>query len=231
MLKNTTINRAVLHKIALALGQMNSQVVYVGGATVSLYINDPAADDVRPTKDVDISLAIATLGELEAIREELIQKNFTQSPEDNVICRFRYEDIKVDVMSTKAIGWAPANPWFAPGFTQKITVEIEDQQVQILPLPYFLASKFTAFNDRGAKDPRTSHDLEDIVYVLDNRTDIVEQLTCTPKDVRPYLTEQLQRILEDRSIQEAILGNLLYETREERYNRIIQSTTQIVNGL
>ena len=231
MLKNTTINRAVIRKIALALGPMNEQVVYVGGATVSLYINDPAADDVRPTKDVDISLAIASLGELEAIREELARKGFRQTPEDDVICRFRYEDIKVDVMSTKAVGWAPANPWFAPGFAQKETVTIEDQKIHILPLPYFLASKFTAFNDRGAKDPRTSHDFEDIVYVLDNCTDIVEQLIQLPEDVRPYLKEQLQNILEDRVIQEAILGSLSYETREERNKRIMDSIKQIVNEL
>ena len=231
MLKNTTINRAVICKIALALGPMNEQVVYVGGATVSLYINDPAADDVRPTKDVDISLAIASLGELEAIREELTQKGFRQTPEDDVICRFRYEDIKVDVMSTKAVGWAPANQWFAPGFAQKETVTIEDQQIQILPLPYFLASKFTAFNDRGAKDPRTSHDFEDIVYVLDSRTDIVERLIQSPEDVRPYLKEQLQNILEDGVMQEAILGNLFYETREERNKRIMDSIKQIVNEL
>ncbi|HDR88080.1 MAG TPA: hypothetical protein ENN63_00435 [Bacteroidetes bacterium] len=231
MLKNTTINRKVIRKIAFALGSLNERVVYVGGATVSFYINDPAADDVRPTKDVDISLAVASLVELEAVREELIQKGFKQSPEDDVICRFRYEDIKVDVMNTKAVGWAPANPWFAPGFVQKVTVEIEDQKIQILPLPYFLASKFSAFNNRGAKDPRTSHDFEDIVYVFDNRIDIIEQLAKVPDDVRPYLADQLQRILDDRVIQEAILGNLFYETRKERFQRMIDSIKQIMNEI
>ena len=231
MLKNNTINLEVIRKIAVALGAMNEQVVYVGGATISLYINDPAADDVRPTKDLDISLAIASLGELEVIRKQLIRKGFKQSPEDDIICRFRYEDIKVDVMSTKAVGWAPANPWFASGFAQKEIIEIEDQKIQILPLPYFLASKFSAFNDRGAIDPRTSHDLEDIVYVLDNRMDIVEKLAKVPDDVRSYLADQLQRILDDRVMQEAILGNLFYETREERYQRIIKCIKQIVNGI
>ena len=231
MLKNNTINLEVIRKIAIALGAMNEQVVYVGGATVSLYINDPAADDVRPTKDLDISLAIASLGELEVIRKQLIRKGFKQLPEDDIICRFRYEDIKVDVMSTKAVGWAPANPWFASGFAQKEIIEIEDQKIQILPLPYFLASKFSAFNDRGAIDPRTSHDLEDIVYVLDNRMDIVEKLAKVPDDVRSYLADQLQRILDNRVMQEAILGNLFYETREERYQRIIKCIKQIVNGI
>lgn len=94
-----------------------------------------------------------------------------------------------------------------------------------------MASKFTAFNDRGAKEPRSSHDFEDIVYILDNRTDIVEQLIQSPKDVRPYLKEQLENILNNRLIQEAILGNLFYETREERNKRIMDSIQQIVDGL
>ena len=116
MLKNKIINLGVIRKIAIALNELNERVVYVVGAVVSLYINDPAAEDVRPTKDIDISLEIASVGELEEIRDLLVLKGFKQSPEDNVICRFRYEDIKVDVMSTKEVGWAPANPWFGPGF-------------------------------------------------------------------------------------------------------------------
>ncbi|MEZ4892558.1 MAG: hypothetical protein R3A50_11760 [Saprospiraceae bacterium] len=89
MLKNSAINQAVIRKIAHALGELNEQVIYVGGAVVGLYINDPAADDVRPTKNIDISMAIASLVELEDIRERLTPKGFIQSPEDDVIRRFR----------------------------------------------------------------------------------------------------------------------------------------------
>ena len=62
MLKNTLINKAATKKIAQALGELNERVVYVGGAVVSLYIDDPSADDVRPTKDIDIGMEIANLG-------------------------------------------------------------------------------------------------------------------------------------------------------------------------
>lgn len=68
MVTNTSINREVIRKIAFALGEMNEQVVFVGGATIGLYINDPAAEDVRPTQDVDISFAIASIGDLESSR-------------------------------------------------------------------------------------------------------------------------------------------------------------------
>jgi predicted nucleotidyltransferase len=228
MLSNSDFNKEVILRISLALGEMNERVVFVGGATIGLYINDPAAEDVRVTKDVDITVEIATLGELESIREELVQKGFKQSPEDNIICRFRYDDIKVDVMSTKEVGWAPANPWFSKGFAKREALQIGDQVIQLLPLPYFIASKFAAQISRGGKDPRTSHDFEDIVYVIDNRTDIVEQIDNAPDDVKTYLNEQLELVLNDNVMKEAILGNLAYDTREVRYSRIIQCIEHIV---
>lgn len=230
-MKNATINRGIIKKIAFALGELNEQVIYVGGATVGLYINDPAAEDVRPTKDVDISLSIATIGELEQIREAITQKGFIQTAEVDVICRFRYDDVKVDVMNTKAIGWAPANPWFAPGFESRMQIEINGQPIFIIPLPYFLASKFAAYNSRGKNEPRTSHDFEDIIYILDNRTDLVEQINTANEDVKPFLKSEFESILNDKVKQEAILGNLFYESRDERYVMIIDKLKQIVNGL
>ena len=122
MLRNSEFNREVIRKISLALGEMNKQVIFVGGATIGLYINDPAAEDVRATDDVDITVEIASLGELESVRETLVRKGFTQSPDDDVICRFRYDNIKVDVMSTTEVGWAPANPWFSKGFAQRESI-------------------------------------------------------------------------------------------------------------
>jgi len=227
-MKNTTINLGVIKKISRALGKLNERVVYVGGAVVSLYINDPAADDVRPTQDVDISLEIASVGELEKLREELVKKGFIQKTEDDVICRFRYDDIKVDVMSTKEVGWAPSDKWFKPGFQHLEEKEIDGTKVRLLPLVYFLATKFSAFHDRGGNDARTSHDFEDITYILDNRIDLVETILKSPNDAKSFLLSEFVAILKDSRLQEAISGNLFYETRAERFNSIIDKLKKIV---
>ena len=166
MLKNTLINRAATKKVAKALGDLNDNVVYVGGAVVSLYIDDNTAEDIRPTKDIDLTFQLATFAELEELREQLIEKGFTQSAEDNVNCRFRYEELKIDVMSTQSVGWAPSNPWFAKGFEKAITKSLDGVNIKALPLPYFLATKMEAFFNRGVKDIYASHDLEDITYLL-----------------------------------------------------------------
>ena len=54
-MKNTKINLKVISKVAKALGELNDRVVYVGGAIVSLYINDPAAEDIRSSKQEHFS--------------------------------------------------------------------------------------------------------------------------------------------------------------------------------
>lgn len=209
----------LIEKVAGALGSLNDEVVYVGGAVVSLYVTDPAAPDVRPTDDVDIILEITSLGKLEALREELHKKGFSQSAEDDVVCRFRYEGIKVDVMAMREVGWAPANPWFEPGFYHLKTETVGKFRLSILSLSYFLASKWSAFLSRD-NDPRTSHDLEDVVYVLDNRADLAEELASAPEDVKEYLKEEFSKILDDHSIREAIMANLEYGIQEERFAMI-----------
>jgi len=228
-LKNTLINREATKRVARALGDLNEKVVFVGGAMISLYIDDPAAEDVRPTKDIDLTFRIVSTGELEELREALTGRGFSQSSEDDVICRFRLGDIKVDVMSTKEVGWAPANPWFEPGFEKAISVQIEEQTIRILPFTYFLATKFSAFSARGGRDPRMSHDFEDIVYLLNYTSNFKEEVQNSPdEDVKQYLSESFNRILLERRLQEAVIGNLYFENQEARYQRIIKELKAIV---
>lgn len=228
MPQTNEINIDVIKKVAHALGDLNNRVVYVGGAVVSLYIDDPAADDVRPTDDIDISLEITSQGELENLRQELARKNFIQSAEDTVMCRFRYEGIPVDVMATEEIGWAPANRWFRPGFEHLQTLELEPGlEVRILPIAYFLASKFEAYNDRGASDPRTSKDFEDVVYVLDNHTDMVNEIIMAPGEVKAFLIERFNELLSDE-MEEAVLSHLNPLTQAERFELLNNKLKAIV---
>jgi len=228
MLKNTQINTDIIKTVARGLSELNEKVVYVGGAVVSLYINDPAADDVRPTKDIDISLEIASLSDLERLRQDLRSKGFKQTAEDDVVCRFRYKNIKVDVMATKEIGWAPANPWFEEGFQMRTPLSIENHTIHIMPLPYFLAAKFAAYHDRGKKDPRTSQDFEDIIYILDNNMDVVNIISNTSGKVLDYIIKEFAAILESPVMKEAILGNLNPATQAERYELVLEKLSNIV---
>lgn len=226
MLKNKTINMGVVKKVAAALGELNEQVAYVGGATVSIYADDPAAEDVRPTKDIDIMLNIVSFAELTALQETLAKKGIHPDAEAKIACRFKYEDVIIDVMSTKEIGWAPSDPWFEPGFRNLVSYSVDEQTtIRIFPVSYFLATKFSAFHDRGG-DPRTSKDFEDIVYVLDNRLDIVSEIRQAPIDVREYLENELKAFLDDELI-EGISAHLSPYSGEDRFAMLMEKINAI----
>lgn len=228
---NTLINKEATKKVALALGDLNNQVVYVGGAMVSLYINDSAAEDIRPTKDIDLAFQIATYAKLEELREDLVTRGFYQSAEDSVTCRFRYEDLLVDVMTTETVGWAPSNPWFKKGFDKSIPIELDGIVINVLPLPYFLATKMKAFFERGIKDVYASHDLEDLVYLFNYTTDIDAQILASSQEVQQYLADKLVRITENQTIITAIRGSLYYEQADERFQIIQERIQTIIEGI
>jgi predicted nucleotidyltransferase len=197
-----------IHKIAKALGELNKEVVFVGGSVIGLYVSNELADEIRPTKDVDITLAITSFGKLEALREKLTQLHFFQSHEDDVICRFRYEDIKVDVMSTHEIGWAPANRWFKVGFEDIQNHIIQGVEVNVFRIGCYLATKFEAFSSRGGDDPRCSHDFEDIVYLLTFSDDLFIELAKESLEVQLFIKKEFIKILDDVRLQEAIYAHL-----------------------
>lgn len=230
-MKNQIINRKATIKVAKALGELNSEVVFVGGAMVAMYIDDPAAEDIRPTKDLDLTFQITTAGKLEELREKLIGKGFIQTHEDDVICRFRFDDLLVDVMSTQAVGWAPSNRWFMPGFEESFSVELDDVTIRLMPLPYLLASKMEAFFDRGIQDLYASHDLEDILYIFNYTTNLVEQILGADDEVISYLKGCAERMMSDTKIREVIPAHLFYETADERLEIILEKMKKIVDGL
>ena len=229
MEKNTIINRRATQKIATALGELNDQVVYVGGAMVSLYIDDPAAEDVRPTKDLDLTFEIASESELEKLRLTLQNKGFVQSHEDDVICRFRYEDMKIDVMSTQEIGWAPSNRWFMPGYENSNLITLDQINIRIMPLPYFLASKFDAFWSRGIEDPILSHDFEDIIYIMNYSSNISNIILSANQDVQVFIKDSFQKVLESELLRTAMDGHLFFEHLEERREIIFNKLNEILS--
>lgn len=70
-----------------------------------------------------------------------------------------------------------SNIWYEGGFKNAVDYIIDDQHtVKIFSAPYFIASKLQAFKNRGNNDGRVSTDFEDIIFVLDNRSTIWEEM-------------------------------------------------------
>ncbi len=224
--KTASIEHVIL--IARALDTLNDKVVFVGGAVAALYVNDPGAPEMRPTKDIDIVVQIASSLELEQLTVRLFKLGFQFAKEEKVMCRFVYNDILVDVMATERIGWAPANPWFKPGFEQAELRKLGDVPIRIMPFPYYLASKFAAFKSRGS-DPRTSHDFEDIVYILDNRINAITDIQQADQNVKLFIRDEFIEILNDEEKLEAIRGHLEPATQKARFDRLVKLLTTLVS--
>lgn len=228
---NTEKSRLASLKIAQALGPLLEEVVFVGGAVVSLYIDDTAAADMRPTKDVDLTFQITTNAALEDLRLQLVERGFGQSAEDDVICRFRYEKLKVDVMSTQQVGWAPTNRWFAPGYAQAFPYSLGEKTIRLMPLPYFLGAKIEAFFDRGINDKYGSHDLEDIVYLFNYTSSVAEQVLAAAEDIRNYLAEKLRIMRDDSTIFSAMSAHVYYEEGAGRMEVVMERLNAVIDGV
>ncbi len=210
-----------IKKISNAVESIGEKAVFVGGAVAQFYVEHNETENIRFTKDVDLVFEILSFGQLERIRQNLTGAGFKQTMDNKVLCRFSYHDILVDVMSVSEVGWAPGNIWFKKGFSKAQAKKIGDFEILLLPLSYYLATKFSAFNDRGIADPYLSHDLEDIVYVLDNNPEFCNMLQINDgEDVRIYLKENLKKLIDSTKIKEAVIGHLPIHFQEKRLDRI-----------
>lgn len=86
--------------MARKLDPLNEQAIYLGSCTTALFITDPLSLDVRPTKDVDCIIDIVSLPKYYQFGKKLSSQGFKQSIDEEVICRWRYDDAILDVMPT-----------------------------------------------------------------------------------------------------------------------------------
>lgn len=216
-------------KVAKALQEIKHEMVFVGGAVISLYTDDPAADEIRPTRDVDITLNIVNLSHWEKVQRHLGHLGFHPDPFGDSICSYKYKDIPVDIMSTEDGPLGPTNRWYKIGFENLWTATANDEKIRLLSAPCYLATKFEAYKNRGT-DIRTSHDMEDIIYVLDNRINIVNEIQNDDERVSSFIKEQLKKIIGHGLLEEALVAHIHPIILAERLAIVEEKISKIVNS-
>ena len=227
MLKHRTINLKVVEKVAISLEELNDDVIYVGGAVVSLYVTDEGAEQPRPTKDIDISVQISTYSQMDELREKLALKKIYPAPSEKIMYRYSYEDILIDFIPFEETILGPTNSWLKPGFEKAYPVNIGEIEIKVLPVSLFLATKWEAYKSRG-NDPRTSHDFEDIIYIIDNNLEVVEDIRNANKDVQNFLKEMSTEILNHNSRNEIIECHINPFSANERREIVITKLNEIL---
>lgn len=190
-------NLAKVELIAAVLGPLREHLVFVGGCATGLLLTDPAAAPVRVTFDVDLVVQVEALRAYHGIEKEFAQLGFTRDmTQDAPICRWKYRGLEVDLMptQTKILGFA--NRWYplAVQTAQPMTLP-SGAMIQLIAAPAFVATKFEAHADRGRGDLLASHDLEDIVNVIDGRPGLFDEVVSAESELRSYLASRCRELL------------------------------------
>lgn len=196
-----------LQFVATALEELKNIVVFVGGATTELYVTDPAATEIRTTKDVDCVIKLTNYAEFDNIESLLRRKGFQNDTSPGApICRWIYQDEKIDIMpdNEKIVGFS--NRWYSDAVKYKVSRKLPNGIIiHILPITLFVATKLEALKGRGGIDYRLSHDFEDIIYIINNCPEFVDNYRSeVNKELKDYLKTEFCNLTSRPNIYEEI---------------------------
>ena len=225
-------NLDLLLKIAHRLSPLLDEVVFVGGCTTALLITDPGAEAIRPTYDVDVIVEITSYADYAVFSEKLRALGFQEdSSEGAPLCRWQWEQTKLDVMPLDEGVLGFSNRWYRETMTKAEPVRLDPKTViRAITAPYFLATKLEAFHGRGRGDLFASHDLEDVIAVIDGRPTITEEIQVADASVRTFISRAIASLLADRRFLDALPGYLLPDTANQRRLGQLKSTLETISS-
>lgn len=188
---------ALLEQGAQALGDLRGEVVFVGGATLTLWITDPAAPPLRVTKDVDVVVETTSPLQYRQFEDRLRGAGFREYPDDGVICRWQHRasGLLLDAMPADPGILGFANRWQAAALPHAVSRELPSgRMIRAVPPAYLLGTKLEAFKDRGHEDFLASADFADVVVLIDGRDAIAREVRDAPPELREYLADELVRL-------------------------------------
>ena len=210
-------NLTMLIAMAQAMGPLCEQVVFVGGCATGLLVDDAGLMDVRPTEDVDAIVEVASLVAYHRVADKLMDRGFKQTMADNTPpFRWYWNRMQLDLvpLDEQVLGFA--NRWYRVGFDAALAVELAGGlKLRHLSAPHFLATKFEAFKDRGNNDVYLSHDLEDIMTVMEGRSTVAREMAAAHEAVRKHVGLSVEALLHMPTFINALPG-LLSDPQKEQ---------------
>ncbi len=212
-----------------ALEPLLEQIAFVGGCATGLLITDPAAPPVRATTDVDVIVEIASYTDFIELEGQLEQLGLRRCTDPGApICRWQTGAVKIDVMPTETAVLGFSNIWYGPGIANAPNIHINDRIFRLITAPYFLGTKLEAFYGRGKGDFAGSHDLEDIITVVDGRIELIDEVSQSPVDLRRYLALQFTSLLNNPEFIDSIPGHLLPDEASQARVSIIIARLSLI---
>lgn len=222
-------NLELIANVAEALGDLRERFVFVGGCATGLLITDPAAAPVRATRDVDAIVAVVSLADYQGLSEQLRARGFSQTLEEGEPpYRWTLSGMKLDVMPTADEILGFSNRWYAQAMQTANVVELRHGlTIRLVAPAYFVATKLEAFLGRGGGDYLGSHDLEDVLSVVDGRPELVSEIAQAEHALRAFVAEVFGRLIADESFIDRLPGLVLDGNPQQRTNIVMQRLTEL----
>ena len=226
-------NVARVEVVAEALGDLCEELVFVGGCAASLLIDAPSAPPTRVTYDVDVIAEVAALSGYYALERRFTERGFAKDMSEGApICRWRVQDVEVDLMPTDESILGFSNRWYPAAVASASSIALPSgQRISLISAPVFLATKFEAFHTRGRNDVLISHDLEDIVNVVEGRPLIVEEVAAAESGLRAYLAVRFRELTRNPDFANALPGLVAYDDLYESRIQAVRNRTSAIAGL
>lgn len=186
-----------LRRIAEALGELREQVVFVGGAVAGLLVTDPLADSVRATRDVDAVVNADWLS-FRRIEEQVERRGFARDASSDVICRWVHKPsgLLFDLMPVQPEVLGFSNRWYPYAVETAEPVDLGDGvTIRLVSAVAFVATKLEAFVSRGGGDFMSSHDLEDVMNIVDGREELDDEMAKAPTDLKEAVGAAFAQLL------------------------------------
>lgn len=203
-------NIAAVQNAFSALGDLSEQLVLVGGCATGLLVTSSRSEMIRPTRDVDVVIETVSRSDYQRVETEFRERGFAHDQSAGApICRWRLGEVIVDLMPTSPDVLGFGNRWYRRAVELCEVVELPNgERLRLISAPLFLLTKFEAFWSRAGTDLILSHDLEDIVTVLDGRESLEAEIAASPADVAEAIQENFKKLLEDPRALESMSGFL-----------------------
>jgi len=179
-------NLPYLRKVAEALGDLREQMVFIGGAVAGLLVTDPLADSVRATRDVD-AVVSANRALFHRIEASVATRGFARDISSDVICRWVHKasGVLFDLMPVQPDVLGFSNRWYPYAVETAVPVDLgSGVTIRLVSAVAFVATKLEAFAGRGGGDFLSSHDLEDVLNIVDGREELASEMAAAPADIR-----------------------------------------------
>lgn len=210
MTVNRNPNIRLLEHVVDKLGNLSDDLVFLGGCATGLLLTDPAAPPLWITKDVDVITEVSSRQDYYALAAKLRSVGFSEDTAEHApICRWRSGDLLLDVMPTNPDLLGFGSIWYKLAFDTAEKYQLPSgQSIRVISAPCFLACKLTAFDSRGGRDPFASHDMEDIIALLDGRPEIVQEIRNASTDLKSFVSNCFGKLLENDRIEDIAAAHL-----------------------